>query len=191
MQQTLNLDSSLYNRLLAQDHTSLRKVLMILAGVLLLTFSAQLSIPFQPVPLTFQTATVMLIGMAFGARYGTTVVAAYLGAGLLGAPVFANATGGLPILFGPTGGYLAGFLPAVWLAGFLTEKGFGRHPLTCFLAALLGTALMFATGIAGLSLYVGMHHAIEFGLMPFIISEPIKLIAVAAMVPRFWRQREH
>lgn len=190
MQQTLSLDSSLYNRLLAADHTRLRKAVMILAGVLLLTFSAQLSLPWQPVPLTFQTATVMLIGMALGARHGIAIVAAYLGAGILGAPVFANFSGGLPILLGPSGGYLAAFLPAVYLVGTLSEKGCARHPITSFLAALAGTALMFTTGIAMLSLYVGIHQAIALGLMPFIISEPMKLIALAAVAPQCWRSRE-
>ena len=86
---------------------------------------AYLAIPIGPVPIVLQNLFVMLTGILPGPRWGTASVSVYLLAGLCGLPVFAGGTGGVGRLFGPTGGYLMGFVPAVFITGWLSEKG--RH----------------------------------------------------------------
>ena len=54
------------------------KAFLILVGSLLLAVSAQIKIPFYPVPVTGQTLVVLLIGMTYGPRLGGATVAAYL-----------------------------------------------------------------------------------------------------------------
>jgi len=172
-----------------KKNSRLKQVLLVLSGVLLLAFASQLSIPLRPIPLTFQSVTVVLIGMAYGARYGTYVVAAYLLAGILGIPVFADYSDGIAKLYGPTAGYLIGFLPAVLLSGYLAQKGWAKTIAGSFAAACLGVGVIFFCGVTVLAQFIGLHNAIAFGVMPFVVAEPIKLIAAACIIPRFWKKR--
>src|SRR5512145_622314 len=90
------------------------------ALILAASSKIQLPVPGSPVPATLQTLAVILAGSVLGPWGGMASVATYLAAGVAGAPVFAFG-GGPAYLMGPTGGYLLGFLPATWVAGFLTR----------------------------------------------------------------------
>ena len=169
------------------ESSTVKKILLLLTGVVTLAIASQLTLPMQPVPLTFQSATVIFIGMAYGARNGSYVIAAYLFAGLCGLPVFAGLSFGPAPLTGPTAGYLIGFLPAAFISGYLAERGFGRQIITSFIASLIGAAIIFMCGLPILAAFTGWDNAITFGLMPFIISEPIKLAALSLVIPRLWK----
>src|SRR3712207_4809292 len=69
-----------------------RHVLMIAAGVLLITLSAQVVIPlpFTPVPITGQTFGVLFASALLGFRRSVIAIALYLLIGALGAPVYAG-----------------------------------------------------------------------------------------------------
>lgn len=167
----------------------LRNIGIALFGSILLAISAQITIPIQPVPVTLQTFAVLLIGMAFGPKMGTTIILAYLVEGILGLPVFADFSWGLPILLGPTGGYLLGFIPAAFVAGYLLQKGWVRHRITIFLAAVLGTITLIIPGYLVLANFVGFHNAYLFGVAPFYIVEACKLAVFTLITPIFWRQK--
>src|SRR5262245_19567833 len=115
------------------------------ALILAISSKIQLPVPGSPVPATFQTMAVILAGSYLGPWGGATSVALYLAAGAAGAPVFAFG-GGPSYLMGPTGGYLLGFLPAAWVAGFLARRAwglwrlFGGFVLACSLIHLFGWA---------------------------------------------------
>ena len=188
MNYLFSLNTPLHSIFWAKENTWLKQLWLILTGVCVLAFASQLSVPLKPVPLTFQSATVILIGMAYGARRGAYVVAAYLLAGACGMPLFEGFSGGIVQFFGPTGGYLIGFLPAAFLSGYLAEKGFARNMISSFLAACLGVSLIFLSGVTALSLFVGWHQALLLGVAPFVVSEVIKLIAVSAIIPRLWKK---
>ena len=115
----------------------------------LITAGAFLAIPLGPVPIVLQNFFVMLTGLLMGSRWGFFSVGVYLLAGACGLPVFAGATGGLGRLFGPTGGYLFGYLPAVWVVGSLSER-FGRKTGGDLLALVCGTILVYACGVSWL-----------------------------------------
>jgi biotin transport system substrate-specific component len=187
MYQQLTLHRPMRSIFWSTDHSLMKQCLLILSGVMILALASQLSIPLVPVPLTFQSSTVILIGMAYGARYGTYVMATYLVAGLLGLPVFADFSSGTATFFGPTLGYLLGFLPAAWLSGYLAQRGFAKTILRSFVTACLGVSIIFILGIAVLSQTLGLQQAITVGFMPFILSELIKLFAVACVIPRCWK----
>lgn len=174
-----------------RKNSASNRVLLVLAGVCLLAAASQLSIPIEPVPLTFQSMTVVLIGMVYGARYGAYVMTTYLIAGALGLPIFADFSGGIVKLFGPTGGYLAGFLPAAFLSGYLAQKGWAKNVFSSFAVACLGASIIFFFGIAWLAKFVGLQQAITMGLLPFVLSETIKLIAVSLLIPKVWKKAPH
>jgi biotin transport system substrate-specific component len=177
-----------YQNILSNDRTSfLNNFILVFVGSIVLAISSQLCIPL-PVPVTLQDATVIFIGMIYGWRLGGLTVALYLLEGAIGLPVFAEFSYGLPVLFGPTGGYLLGFLPAAAAAGWLMEHGWARNIFGAFLAAIIGSIIVFTSGIIVLSNYVGCNNAYIFGLKPFLLTNPIKLLALIWFAPKFWRK---
>jgi biotin transport system substrate-specific component len=157
---------------------------------LLLAALAQIEIPlpFTPVPITGQTFGVLLIGAALGSRRGAASILAYLAEGALGLPFFAGGAGGLSILTGATAGYLVGFVAAAYVVGRLAERGLERSFRTSLIPFLIGTAVIYAFGIAWLSTILGsLTEAIRFGLLPFLFGDAIKLIAASLALPAAWR----
>ena len=88
---------------------------------------AYISIPIGPVPIVLQNFFVILAGLLLGPVRGLVSVTVYLLIGAVGLPVFAGGTGGIGHFFGPTGGYLVGFLPAVFLTGLISHGALKLH----------------------------------------------------------------
>jgi len=151
---------------------------------LLIALAARMSlaIPGTPVPATLQTLAVLLAGALLGPWGGVASVASYLVAGLAGAPVFA-AGGGAVCLFGPTGGYLLGFLPAAWLAGHIAGKTSRIRVL--FPGLLLATFAIHLSGWAQLTVLSGAAPAVSLGVVPFIAFDALKALVAAVVVRRF------
>ena len=168
-----------------------RNFILLASGVVLLTVSAKLKIPFYPVPMTMQTFMVLVIGMAFGWRLGAATVLAYLVAGAAGLPVFAGTPEkglGLVYMTGPTGGYLLGFLLAAIATGFLAERGWDRRAATTFLAMLVGNIIIYAPGLAWLGVVVGWDKPVlEWGLTPFLLGDLAKIALAMLVMPAAWK----
>jgi biotin transport system substrate-specific component len=156
------------------DATLATKIALVAVGTLALALSAWIKIPMIPVPMTMQTYVVLVIGALCGWRLAAATVAAYLAEGLLGLPVFANWGAGPAYFFGPTGGYLVGFLAATVLVGFLAERGGTRDVLRATLTLLIGHAVIFCFGVAWLASAVGWGKAIAIGLTPFWLATVLK-----------------
>lgn len=167
----------------------LRQLFVVILGSLLIAISAKVNIDFQPVPLSMQTFMVLLLPMLCGWRVGSAMVALYLFEGSIGLPVFAGPVGGLGYLFGPSGGYLFGFFPAAIAVGWLTERGWGRYHLTTAIAALIGTAIIYAYGIFRLTQFMDFQQAITLGVTPFLVWDALKIAALAVVVPLFWKTK--
>ena len=144
---------------------------------------AYIAIPIGPVPIVLQNLFVLLAGLLLGARWGLASIGIYLLAGVMGLPVFAGGTGGIGRLVGPTGGYLFGFVAAVYLVGMISEAGRGRV-VTDVLAMLAGTAVIYAFGVPWLKLVTGMSFAkaASLGMLPFLIGDAIKIAAAIPIV---------
>jgi biotin transport system substrate-specific component len=156
--------------------------MMVYASLLaaLTAASSLFSIQVGDVPVILYNFFVLLMGLLLGSRWGTAAIAVYLLAGSLGLPVFAGGKGGLAILLGPTGGYLIGFLPAVFIIGWISEK-FNRRLLPDIIALLCGTAVIYAMGVTQLKIVLDKTWMVSLaiGFFPFIIFDVIKLIAAA------------
>jgi biotin transport system substrate-specific component len=159
-----------------------RDLALVLGGSALLALSARISFHIGPVPISAQTLVVMLLGAVLGSRRGAAAVLAYLAEGAAGLPVFASG-GGAVYFFGPTGGYLVGFLPAAWLTGRLLETGSPAGFLKGCAAMLAGHAVVFAMGLAWLSVLIGLTTAISAGLVPFLPGLVVKCGLGAACLP--------
>lgn len=160
---------------------------LVLSGALLTTLCSQVSIPWIPVPFTLQTFAVLLAAFALGSRHGVLAQLAYIGAGACGLPVFAGWSGGITHLFGPTGGYLIGFVAASWLVGRLAEKGWDKKAILSLLAMIAGNVVIYAFGVAWLSVYVGFGNALMNGMVLFLLGDAIKILAASAALPLAWK----
>ena len=161
------------------------QLLAVLAGIALLAVSAHIKIPFYPVPLTMQTLIVLGIGMTYGVRLGGTTLLGYLSAGFIGLPVFAGGAG-MAYMMGPTGGYLAGFFAAAVVLGALAERGWARSWATAAVAMLMGNVIIYLLGVGWLTSLIGWDKAVQFGLLPFLYGDALKLIIAALGVPYLW-----
>uniref|UniRef100_A0A7C1CE94 Biotin transporter BioY n=1 Tax=Thermofilum adornatum TaxID=1365176 RepID=A0A7C1CE94_9CREN len=91
---------------------------------------AQVSFRVGPVPYPMQNTGVIISGLLLPPRWALASQLLYLLMMALGAPVAAGFRGGVSVLFGPTGGYLAGFPIAAFLMSLLREwylKSAGKH----------------------------------------------------------------
>ncbi len=166
----------------------LTNTMLVLAGTVLLAASAQVSVPMFPVPMTLQTLVVSLIGLTYGSRLGAATMIAYLAEGAMGLPVFANFSGGIAPLMGPTAGFLWGFVAMAWLTGWLVERGLDRGFTKLFVAALVPGLLLFVPGVTALNLVTGMgwEKAVALGMTPFLIGALVKAVIAAMAVKGGW-----
>jgi biotin transport system substrate-specific component len=150
----------------------------------LMAVGAYLFVPIGPVPIVLQNMFVFLAGLLLGSRWGLASVAVYLLAGLCGLPVFAGGTGGIGRFFGPTGGFLMGYLPAVFLIGTIAERRPGRM-LYDVTAMVIGSMALYACGVPWLKAVTGMSFAkaAAVGMLPFLAGDALK-IAAAALIAR-------
>lgn len=163
-----------------------REVTLIVGGSLLVALLAQIELPMWPVPVTGQTFGVLLLGLLLGRRAGLSLMA-YVAEGAMGLPFFAGGGAGITHLTGPTGGYLAGFVAAAFVVGWLAEKGWDRRMGTAVLALLMGNLLIYLFGIPWLAQFTGWQKVWSLGLVPFIPGDLLKVILAAAVLPWGWR----
>jgi biotin transport system substrate-specific component len=162
-----------------------RAIVLVALGTALLTLSAKFNLPLPYVPMTLQTLVVLMIGAAYGWRLGVATIAAYLAEGASGLPVFAGPVGGLTPMMGPTAGYLAGFVVAAFITGWLSERGWDRSVSRLFVAMGIGHIVILAMGFVWLAfgLRLGAERAWLVGIVPFIAASVVKNALGAALVP--------
>ncbi len=143
---------------------------------------AYLSIPIGPVPIILQNMFVLLSGLLLGSRWGLASVGVYILAGACGLPVFAGGLGGISRIAGPTGGYLLGYLPAVYVIGLFTEK-IKQNMVVDVFAMICGCIIIYTCGVTWLKVLTGMTLAktLTVGMYPFLIGDALKIAAAAAI----------
>ena len=132
-----------------------KQALMVLVGTIAIAIAAQVSVPMYPVPMTLQTLAVLLVGLILGARLGAITVLTYLAEGALGLPVFANLQNGAAF-FGPTAGFLVGFIGVAWLAGFAADRGWTRNLVLSALLCVVASLFVYIPGAAWPMAFAGM-----------------------------------
>ena len=150
----------------------------------LMAAGAYMAIPIGPVPIVLQNMFVFLSGLLLGSRWGLASVAVYLLAGIVGLPVFAGGTGGIGRIFGPTGGFLLGYLPVGFLVGRMAER-LPRRMVWDVAAMTAGAMLLYACGVSWLAAVTGLpaSKALALGMAPFLPGDALK-IAAAALIAR-------
>jgi len=175
--------------------SSIQKVLktfaLIFLGTMALTISAKLKIPFYPVPMTMQTFVVLFLGLAFGYKIGLATVGVYLLEGIIGIPVFSNSPEkgvGLVYFTGPTMGYLIGFLPAVFFAGYLNLR---NNIFILFSKLIFSVSTIYLFGVLWLGTLIGWNKPIfELGVAPFLLAELFKVCLLTILTKKIIKFRK-
>lgn len=159
-------------------------VLMALSAIISFQFSLLTSIPFS-----LQIFMVLIVGCFLGARLGVLVIICYIILGIIGLPVFSAMSSGIGTILGPTGGFILGFIPTVYVVGILTKKfdlcaknkTFGLFIclfIGLFITYFFGTVqFMFLTNVS-------LEKAIFVTIVPFILFDIIKVILCVTIVKR-------
>ena len=177
-----------------QSRSLTRDVALIVAGSLIVAIAAQISVPMFPVPMTLQGLAVLFVGLSLGASRGAAALSLYLFEGAVGLPVFAGGNGGLAYMFGPTFGFLLGFIAMAWVAGMLSERVLGQSPMALILAGLAGMIALYIPGVAW-PFAVASAFGVEAGwasssaaslwagwVSPFLLGDAIKVVVAALLV---------
>ncbi|MEO0060999.1 MAG: hypothetical protein RL343_617 [Actinomycetota bacterium] len=166
---------------------------LVAAGAALTAVAAQISIPASPVPFTFQTLVVLLVGASLGSVRGALSMALYAVLGVVGLPVFAplkdgSHAVGMQAVLGATFGFVIGFIAAAYVVGKLAERNWSSHVVKMFVSYAVGSLVIYAFGIPVLAaVATGGNLSIAAGIMtPFLVWDAVKAIAAAALLPLAW-----
>ncbi len=154
----------------------LTNALLVVGASLLISLFAHIAIylPFTPVPLALQMNVCLFLAMVLGSKRAALAVMLFLLQGALGLPVLATGGAGLVKFFGPTGGYLLGYIGGAYLTGYLWEKTKNKTASQAFLAMAAGNLVVFVLGVVQLSQFIGFPKALLLGVAPFIIGDIVK-----------------
>ena len=150
---------------------------------------APLSIPIGVVPISFTNLAVYIALYVLGVKKGTISYLVYLCIGFIGVPVFSGFTSGPGKLFGPTGGYLVGFIFMAVIAGIFIDR-FTDKMYRCFLGMVIGTLVSYLLGTLWLA-YVGemnLKAALAAGVIPFIPGDLAKIVISMLIGPQIRKQ---
>lgn len=167
---------------------------LVLSGVALVALLAKVSFFIGPVPITGQTLGVIIVGAALGARRGAAALTTYMLAGLAGLPVFAGVVAGPAYVLSPSFGFILGFIPAAFLAGWFAERAWDRKPALAFVGFVAASIVPFLVGVPYMALIlatvigadVTVASVLDAGVLPFIVPGLIKAAFAALLVPVVW-----
>ena len=137
-------------------------------------------VPIGMVPMSFANMAIYLAIILLDKKRATISVALYLLIGLVGIPVFAGFSSGAGKLFGPTGGYLIGYLALSFIGGSLLEKGKcqgNKKVLNQFFVLSVGTIGLYLVGTVWLMYQskLNLITALSVGVFPFVLFDIIKI----------------
>jgi len=160
---------------------NIRQMTLVSLFAALTAVGAFISIPLYPIPLSLQSLFTLLAAMILGSVMGALSQIIYVLLGVIGLPVFAGFKAGIGILFGPTGGFLLGFIISAYIIGKIVELKKEKNIFYYFLVGIIGTIILYIIGITQLSLVtgIGIEKAITVGMLPFLPGDILKIIAAS------------
>lgn len=164
-------------------------LIALMAAIICILGPLSLTIPVSVVPISLTNLAVYFTVYVLGMKRGTLSYLVYLLLGLVGLPVFSGYTGGAGKLFGPTGGYLIGFIFMALICGFFIEKWQSKIYMH-FLGMVLGTVVcyIFGTGWLAVQAHMGFYQALAAGVLPFIVGDLVKIIIALIAGPAIYKQ---
>ena len=170
---------------------SLRQITLtgLMTAVICILAPFSLTIPVSPVQISLGTLAIYFVLCVLGMKLGTLSVVIYILLGLAGLPVFTGFIGGPGKLFGPTGGYILGYVFMALICGFFVDK-WSDKTIMKFLGMVLGTAVLYLFGTVWLAWQASytFPQALAAGVLPYIPLDTVKLV-IALLVGSRLRSR--
>ena len=155
------------------------KYYLVILGIILLTISSKVYIPFFPTSMTLQTFVVYFISSFMGIL-GFRAVLIYLLLGTLGLPIFSDG-GGYEYIFSPMFGFLYGMLLASITIFFFLKNGL-KNFTKIFMSISSGFFTMHFIGICHLAYFIGLQKAFMNNFLPLIYGELFKVLLATLMI---------
>jgi biotin transport system substrate-specific component len=164
----------------SKSYRLLKDGLLVISCSILLGLCSKISIPlfFSPVPITVQNFCILFLSLLLGSKKGFATVFCLLVQTAIGFPVLSSGAVGIAAFFGPTGGYLIGYLMASYVTGYLVEKEGKRTLFAAGFAMVVGNGIIYLLGAGYLSTFVGIKSAFLLGIAPFLVGDLIKFFIV-------------
>lgn len=161
----------------------------LMSAVICILAPISINIPISPVPVSLGFLAIYFVVSVMGMKLGTLSVAIYILLGLVGLPVFTGFAGGPGKLFGPTGGYIVGYIFMALICGFFIDKC-GNHITLSFSGMLIGTGVCYLFGTIWLAFQSSFTfpEALAAGVLPYIPLDLAKLV-IAMITGRTLRAR--
>ena len=165
-------------------HTKQLTLTALMTAALCLIAPFSIPLPLSPVPISLATFVLYLDIFILGPKLGILSCILYLLLGFVGLPVFSGFSGGIGRLFGPTGGYMIGYLFLILIGGNIVERSHGKKSLSAFGLAL-GTICTYIFGTTWLSRQMNLTflQGLAAGVIPYLPGDILKIIAALIIGP--------
>lgn len=175
-----------------RTRSAAREIAYIALSVALISVCAFITIPIGPISFTLQTLGVALVGGLMGWKRGTAAIVVYVLMGLIGIPVFSGFRAGMGALFGPTGGYIFGFLFLVLAPALFKKiplKNKWARGAMLYGASWLGLAVCYFFGTVWFVLVARAEvwYAFTVCVLPFLLPDAVKLFISTLLTVRLER----
>ncbi|KGR73342.1 biotin transporter BioY [Streptococcus phocae subsp. phocae] len=132
------------------------RVAMMTSLIIILGFIPAIPLSFIPVPIVLQNLGIMLAAVLLGGKKGSLAVFLFLVVGLF-LPVFSATKTTIPVLMGPTAGYVLAYPLVPLVFSLLYRKWLSQHTMMTFLAIFIsGVLVVDVLGAIWLATYTGM-----------------------------------
>jgi biotin transport system substrate-specific component len=159
-----------------------KTILPILLFTGLICLGAQIRIPTGQTPIVMTTVFIYLAGLILGRNKALIATTLYVLSGLAGLPVFSGGSGGFQHIYGPTGGYLVGFMAAAWLIGGISERF--RHFSSDLVALLTGSLTIHSLGIMWMYFnFPEVWISTKAIYVNYILADSLKILFVLIITP--------
>lgn len=135
------------------------------------------AVPIGPISLSLCTLLLYTTPYILGWKRGAAATLVFILLGVAGMPVFTGFQGGIGKVLGPTGGYIAGYIPLVIITGLAIWRFPGNRALQ-FLGMIAATAVLYTLGTVWFCVQSGsdLQRAIALCVVPFIPGDLIKMV---------------
>ena len=142
------------------------------------------------VPYNLGLIGVYMAGGLLGAKRGTAAIVVYVLLGAMGLPVFAGFRSGPEALFGPTGGYIFGYILAALAIGLAADR-WGRSAKKLMPAMAAATLLLvYLPGTLWFVVYAAGRSSFGAALMvcvvPFLAGDAVKIALSGALAAKLY-----
>lgn len=147
------------------------------------------AVPIGPISLSLCTLLLYMTPYILGWQRGALATLVFILLGMVGMPVFTGFQGGIGKVLGPTGGYIAGYIPLVIITG-LAIRFFPRNRVFQFLGMIAATAVLYTLGTAWFCVQSqsDLQRALGLCVLPFIPGDLIKMVIAMAAGPELRKQ---